>query len=114
METATERIEDGIILKVSGTVTISDAGELRRVFMDEVPSGTSVTIDLADTTGCGLSFFQLLCAVHKQCLATAASMRLRNCTGEVQEAMASAGILRTAGCAGNENENCLWHETMQR
>ena len=114
METATEHTGDGIILKVSGTVTISDAGELRRVIMDEVPSGTSVAIDLAGITGCDLSLFQLLCAAHKQSLKTKASMTLRNYSEEVRGTMASAGILRTAGCVGNENKNCLWHEARQR
>lgn len=114
METAAEHIGDGIILKVSGPVTVSDASELRRVIMDVIPQGRSVTIDLAGVTECDLSLFQLLCAAHKQSLKTAASMTLRNYSAEVHETMASAGILRTSGCVGNENENCLLHEARQR
>jgi anti-anti-sigma regulatory factor len=110
MEIVTERTPDGIILKVSGRVTIADAGELRQLMMDEVVPGMSATIDLAGVAECDLSLFQLLCAAHKRSLGTSGSITLHRYSDEVHKAMASAGIMRTSGCTDNTNENCLWHE----
>ena len=114
METTTEHTRDGIILTVSGSVTIADACELREVMIQEALPASNVTIDLSGVAECDLSLFQLLCAAHRRSLAASGSMTVRNYSGEVYETMASAGIQRSLSCTGNENENCLWHEARQR
>ncbi len=108
MENVTERTGDGIVLKISGRVTIADANEFKQMMMREVPSGSNVTIDLTGIDECDLSLFQLLCASHRQLLRTSGSMIPGKYSDEVYETMRSAGILRDSGCIENRNENCLW------
>lgn len=108
MDSITERTEDGIILKISGNVTIADALELKQVMIREIQPGSSVTVDLSGVAECDLSLFQLLCAGHKRSLKTSGSMALRNYSDEVYDVMRSAGILRTSGCAESANNKCLW------
>ncbi len=108
MDSTTECTEDGITLKLSGTVTIAEAGELKKIMLRDIPPGSKVTVDLSKIDECDLSLFQLLCAGHKRSLKTSGSMRIGNYSGEVYETMKSTGILRSSGCMENSNENCLW------
>ena len=110
METITERTADGIILKVSGSVTVADARELRHVMTRDVLPDISVALDLSGIAECDLSLFQLLCAAHKRSFGTSGSITLRSYSDEVYKTMVSAGIMRTSGCTGNTNDSCLWHE----
>lgn len=108
MDSVTERTENGIVIKISGKVTIADARELKQVMMREMPPGSNVTVDLAGIEECDLSLFQLLCAGHKQSLRTSGSMVLSSYSDEAYEVMQSAGVLRNSGCAESANNNCLW------
>ena len=108
MESITEHTEDGITLKLSGTVTIADARELKDIMLREILPGGKVTVDLASVDECDLSLFQILCAGHKRSLKTSCSMTIGSYSGGVYETMKSAGILRNSGCTENSNENCLW------
>ena len=110
MEIITERTADGIILKVSGNVTVADARELRQVMIREVLPDIRVAIDLSGIAECDLSLFQLLCAAHKRSLGTSGSITLRSYSDEIHETMVSVGIMRASGCTDNTTDSCLWHE----
>ena len=114
MESITEQTDDGITLRISGKVTIANAGEFKQIMVREATPGSSITIDLTRVSECDLSLFQLLCSSHKQLLKTSGTMKLGECSSEVYDTMRSAGILRNSGCAENKNDNCLWHEPGQR
>jgi len=96
-------------LKLSGSVTIAQAGELRDALKDALKDCSELRVDLTDITEIDLTGLQLLDSAHGS--ASSAGKHFGVECGNNQaflETVAAAGFQRHVGCKKDTNGTCIW------
>ena len=97
------------ILKVSGGLTISDAGGLRQALLAALEAGSELQVDLTEMTGIDLTGLQLLCAAHQSALLGGKWFYITDGGNMTFREMATgAGFRRHTGCARDTSYSCIW------
>ena len=102
--------ENGIkTINVSGSLTIEDAAELKKVLLDSMTDADNVVFYLDNVTEADLSCLQLLCSAHKTFRHGNKRFTLSaGSTEAFNEAVKAAGFLRHMGCESECDKDCLW------
>lgn len=96
-------------LVASGPMTIQNASELRKGLLDSLKgAGKSIVLDLSGVTESDIACIQVLCAAHKSVMDKDQAIKMVGQSAEIEEALASSGILQFAGCSSKDRESCLW------
>jgi anti-anti-sigma regulatory factor len=101
--------KDGVVLKVTGRLTIDHVADLRAALLDSFANNAQVTLDLTLVEAIDLNGLQLLCAAHRTSLGQDKSLVVLG--GEqpcVQQAARTAGYFRHTGCSQDEPKTCIW------
>ncbi|HWR72770.1 MAG TPA: STAS domain-containing protein [Nitrospirota bacterium] len=96
-------------LVISGSLTVDNAGRLRKALLDSIERHEDVGLDIAEDAVLDLSFLQLLCSAHRTAVAAKKSFKIRGtaCLNMVK-AVGESGYLRKTGCSRDRNGSCLW------
>jgi anti-anti-sigma regulatory factor len=112
-EMTIERLEGGaqgkVGLKVSGSVTIAQAAELRVALLEALQEADELQVDLSGATGVDLTALQLLCAAHQSCEQAGKRFGVIDGEGGVFRLVAAdAGFVRHVGCTRDNTGSCIW------
>ncbi len=98
-----------VTIRVAGPVTIHNVGGLLVQLVDVFHQAADVTIDLSGITALDAAGLQLFCSSHRSSIV---ANRIFRIIGQdqpaIREAAASAGHLRTSGCAIDTHHTCIW------
>lgn len=110
MNCSLEQSEETATLRISGTLTIEDAANLKTSLAGIVADSTLIEIDLSATGNTDLSCLQVLCAAHRSAVQTGKKLVLRNASDSLRTCLEDAGFPRQSGCLHHQGETCLWQE----
>ncbi len=97
------------VLKVSGGVTISEAGDLHEALTAALACAGELQVDLSDIAGIDLTGLQLLCAAHQSALRDGKSLYITDGGNPTFRDMAAdAGFQRHTGCVRDISFSCIW------
>lgn len=97
------------ILKVSGGVTIGDAGGFRQALLAALEAASELQVDLSEMTGIDLTGLQLLCAAHQSAVRGGKWLYIADGGNSTFREMAvGAGFRRHTGCARDTSYSCIW------
>ena len=97
------------ILKVSGGVTIGEAGELRDALLAALDGEAEVEVDVSGLTGIDLTGLQLMCAAHQSAGTSGKSLHIVDGgNGTFRDMATGAGFRRHTGCAYDRACSCIW------
>ena len=102
-------VQGKLRLKLSGSVTIGQAADLKNALLDALGAGSELQMDLREVTEIDLTGLQLLCAAHHS--AQAGGKRFGVSDGgnrHYLDTVADAGFLRRIGCAHDHTGTCIW------
>lgn len=103
--------KDGVLLKVSGSLTIQYAGEMREALLAAFAKGDAVTVDIHALKNVDVNGLQLLCAAHRTSIGQNKRLTVIGTTkGLVAEVAQLAGFFRHTGCAQDVTHTCIWIE----
>ena len=105
---------DGVVLKLSGELTVPNAAEFRSALLEALGRLDYLEIDLSPVTAVDIAGLQLLCAAHRTAVTQAKKIVLLSASGCVDMAANNAGFLCREGCMTSPNEGCLWAEGGRR
>jgi len=99
-----------VVLEPQGNVDITKARDLRDELLAALEKGTSVQVKLAGLSDVDLTFFQLLCAAHREAVKLGKTL---NVTTEglhenVRDLLQEGGIAREFDCNHAKGHQCLW------
>jgi anti-anti-sigma regulatory factor len=95
-------------LKVSGSVTISQAAEFKAALLEALQGADELQVDLSGATGVDLATLQLLCATHQSCELVGKRFGVVDGEGLFRSVAAEAGFVRHVGCARDNTGSCIW------
>jgi len=97
-------------LEPAGTMDITRAAHLRDELLEALGKGGAVTLRLAGVTDADLTFFQLLCAAHREAAAQGVTLRIDS--EGIQEGLErmflAAGLIQQLDCQHVSGQKCLW------
>lgn len=96
-------------LVMSGSLTVDNAGRIRKALLDSIERYDNVGLGIAEDSALDLSFLQLLCSAHQTAVAAGKNFRLRgtvsrNMAGMINE----SGYRRKTGCSRDRDGSCIW------
>ncbi len=97
-------------LKISGGLTISQAGESREKLLAALTGTDELEVDLSALTEVDLSGLQLLCAAHRSAMQLGKRFRLLGDNEVLAKVVADAGFQRHVGCDMDITNSCIWVE----
>ncbi len=101
---------DELILEPEGTMDIAKAAQVRSDLLEALEKGGAVTLKLAGVTDADLTFFQLLCAAHREAAKRGVVLHVDN-TGiqeNLERMFLDAGMVRQLDCQHASGQKCLW------
>ncbi len=94
---------------LAGDLSIERSRELRDLLLAELKQGGEVVLELGESSGADLSFFQLLCSAHRTAARLGVSLELGSGTvKKLLDAADEAGYLRDKCCPYSTDATCLW------
>jgi anti-anti-sigma regulatory factor len=101
--------EQKVVLRLSGSLTVQYAGELRQALMEALSTAGTVSIELSDDLEIDIAGLQMLCSAHRTSLASGRKLFLKRTVPALfRQGVEAAGLLRQKGCSLNPQEDCLW------
>ena len=100
--------DDARVLVMGGSLTIENAGEIRRRLLDAFERSDRVVVSIAEDTQMDISFLQILCAAHHTAAKTNKTFELDRAPKVFPCAIEDAGYLRLRGCIHDRDRTCLW------
>ena len=101
--------KDGLVLKVSGSLTIQHAAAMREAILEAFAKAESVTVDLESLEKIDLTGLQLLCAAHRTSIGQRKQLTVLGVTSDqVIDAAQLAGFFRHVGCSLDVERTCIW------
>jgi anti-anti-sigma regulatory factor len=98
-----------VLLRLSGALTVENAGELRNAFLAALATATTVTVDLGEVQAADIAGLQMFCSAHRTSLAGGKKLFFNRRVPEAfRQAVETAGLLRSQGCSLNPRSDCLW------
>jgi anti-anti-sigma regulatory factor len=109
LERATDPTGGKGVLKVSGGVTIGEAGDLRQALLAALDEAKEVEVDVSGMTGIDLTGLQLMCAAHQSAGKSGKSLHIFDGgNGTFRDMATAAGFRRHTGCAYDRACSCIW------
>lgn len=102
MQVSKETREGADVLKVAGSMTIYEAGDLRDAFLEEFAEKGKLVLDLEAVTECDTAGLQLLCAARVTAETETRTFRIEAVSDAVQDALGAAGLTLEAVLPRNE------------
>jgi len=96
------------VLVMGGSLTIENAGEIRRRLLNAFERSDRVVVSIAEDTQMDISFLQVLCAAHHTAAKTNKTFELDHALKVFSCAVEDAGYLRLRGCIHDRDGTCLW------
>jgi len=99
-----------VVLEPQGVLDISKARQVRDDLNAAFAEGTQVVVKLEGVTEADLTFFQLLCAAHREAAVQGKKLTVDN-TGiqePLQRLLLEGGIARQFECQHAKGQQCLW------
>ena len=94
------------IVEVSGSLTVTNSGELKKKILGNFRKGNNLELVLGDVTEVDLSFIQIIAAVVKTAEKGDREFSVRTPVPEkLIDSLKLAGLLNHGKCS---NRNCLW------
>jgi anti-sigma B factor antagonist len=94
---ATQEERDGTgILKVTGPMTIYEAGDLRKAFLEGFEEPGGLILDLAAVVECDTAGIQLLCSARATAETENRPFRIEAASDAVRDALAAVGLSLSA------------------
>ncbi|MHC1697966.1 MAG: lipid asymmetry maintenance protein MlaB [Geobacteraceae bacterium] len=110
MKCSLEQSEETAKFRISGSMTIEDAANLKNTITGIIAESSLIEIYLSETETTDLSCLQVLCAAHRAAVLGGKKLVLRNVPDSLHTCLEDAGFPRQAGCLHLEGEICLWQE----
>ena len=114
MEFESANTGDGVVLKLSGELTVPNAGQSGSALLEALGRLDYLEIDLSLVTAVDIAGLQLLCAAHRTAVIQSKRIVVLSASDCVDMAANNAGFLRREGCITSPNEGCLWAEGGRR
>jgi anti-anti-sigma regulatory factor len=103
-----KRDEQNASLRLSGSLTVQNAGELRKALLEALSTAEIVELELGDHLEIDIAGLQLLCSAHRSFLAKRRKLLLKRRPESFQQTLAAAGLERHHGCSRYPHDGCLW------
>jgi len=100
--------DDEGVLVMGGSLTIGNAGEIRRRLLDAFERSDRVVVSIAEDTQMDISFLQVLCAAHHAAVKTNKTFELVRTPKIFSCAVEDAGYPRLRSCIHDRDGTCLW------
>jgi anti-anti-sigma regulatory factor len=99
------------IIRFTGDLTISRAGEMKSILLESLDGAEHIEIDLASVEEADLACLQLLCSAHRTSKHLGKVLGLCDDTaGSFKRAVRRAGYARSGGCVLDTDNQCIWKE----
>jgi anti-anti-sigma regulatory factor len=96
-------------LKLTGSMTIGQAAELKEVFLEALAAASELLVDLSGVTEIDLTGLQLLDASHRSALADGKRFSINDGGNQCfRDTVESAGFRRRVGCERDTTGTCIW------
>ncbi len=105
------RTEAGIegTLSLEGDLTMAEAKDTKNVLLEAIGEVDTLLLDLQKIESVDVSFIQVLCAAHRECLLSEKSIFLRDEVSDIMATLlARAGYSKQCGCFPAAQKSCLW------
>jgi anti-anti-sigma regulatory factor len=102
------RSDDAGELVMGGSLTIENAGEIRRILLATFERSDCVVMSIAEDTQIDISFLQVLCAAHHTAVKTNKTFELAQTPKVFLRAVEDAGYRILKGCIHDRDGTCLW------
>ncbi|MFP4033156.1 MAG: STAS domain-containing protein [Desulfococcaceae bacterium] len=102
MQASKETRDGAAVLKVAGSMTIYEAGDLRAAFLEEFAANGGLVLDLEAVSECDTAGVQLLCSARVTAETETRTFRIEAVSSAVQDALAAAGLTLKAVLPRNE------------
>lgn len=97
------------VLSFTGDLVLAEAQQTKQQLLEAIQEVDKLYLDLSRIDSADISFIQLLCSAHRECLVTHKEMYLQ---GEVSDTMDNflekAGYTKHHGCVSDLRATCLW------
>lgn len=104
----TESGKEGV-LSLTGDLTLVEALETQKILLEAIGEVDLLHIDLKEIESVDISFIQLLCAAHRECLFSKKKIFVQgDMTGTIKEFLERAGYSKQHGCLSGAQGSCLW------
>jgi anti-anti-sigma regulatory factor len=101
--------EQKVLLRLSGSLTVQYAGELRQALMEALAAAGTVSIEFGEDLEIDIAGLQLLCSAHRTSLAGGRRLFLqKTAPATFRQGVEAAGLLRRQGCSLDTHQDCLW------
>jgi anti-anti-sigma factor len=98
-----------VVLSLSGGLTIAEAHETKEVLLGAIGQSDTLRLDLAGVDAVDISFLQILCAAHRECLLSGKDIVLQGVvTDTLKDFLDRAGYNKPCGCFSGAKESCLY------
>jgi anti-anti-sigma regulatory factor len=98
------------ILEPQGTIDITQARQLRDDLLSALAENSQLTVKLAGVIEADMTFFQLLCAAHREAAQAGKSLSVdsEGIQEPLQRLVIEGGIARQFDCQHVHGQRCLW------
>ncbi len=99
------------VLVLKGDLTMVQAMENHRILLEAIQEVTTLAIELQNIGAMDMSFVQLLCSVHRECLLSGKKIHLQYEDREaINRLLEKSGYCKQLGCLPGAKESCLWSD----
>lgn len=100
----------GVTLEPQGTIDITQARQLRDDLLAALSENSQVVVKLAGVSDADMTFFQLLCAAHREAAQAGKSLNVdsEGIQEPLQRLVIEGGVARQFDCQHALGQKCLW------
>ena len=103
------------VFRISGALTVREAGELKAALAKAFEEEERIEVDLSSVTGADLSALQLFCSAHRTSKRTNKLFGLKDgISASFKRDVRRAGFSRKRGCILDTDDQCIWKEDQFR
>jgi anti-anti-sigma regulatory factor len=104
-----EKSEHAVTVKMTGSLTLPQAEELKQTLIQSLEQGDDISLVLDAVQEVDLSLLQLMCSLHRTALQKKKRVKFEGAAPAVLlQAVEAAGYTRHAGCKLDLDKSCLW------
>lgn len=104
----------GKLIRLTGSLTIDSARDLKRVLVEAFQSPHGLEIELSDTGTVDAACIQVLCAAHRSFIRTGRDMTVRGPASEELLRCLKDTAMYPSVCDSPFAEKCLWNMEIER
>ncbi len=109
----TEAGKEGV-LSLMGNVTLVEALETKKALLEAIEAVDRLHLDLQAIESVDVSFIQLLCAAHRECILSRKEIFVQgDAPATIEGFLERAGYSKQHGCFSGAQASCLWCKLQQ-